>query len=422
MFKNVNFLILIFGQIVSIFGSALVRFSLSFYILDITGRADYFAFSMAFSVLPVVIFSPIAGVIADRYNRRNLMILYDLANFMIVVLAGFYSFYFTLNLVSITITIGLLAIVSTLYQPSVSASVPLIVNKVDLEKANGIVTIVLSLTQILAPLLGGLLLTFLHVNTILVSASVLFILAAIITSRLHMKFVKKVQTEAGWIKSALSDLHDGYDFLKTGNSNVRKFVGIGFLMNLIITPFFLIGTPYVVKVLFESSSELFGVSLGIFELSNILGAIIVTILGSKLSIFKVYKGIFFIAVCMLFLAFAMSPYLLQHGGGNILRYILYNLFTVPIVMTLIGVSILAISYIQKVTPDNHLGKIMALVTALVQIATPMGQIIYGFSFELLAGREYLIAIILAFITCLLALLVRYEFRVQISDGAEKMNS
>ena len=76
---------MVVGQIISILGSALLRFALSLFVLDITGRADLFAVLFAISSLPVLL-TPFGGAIADRFNRRNLMVLFDFISSGIVLI------------------------------------------------------------------------------------------------------------------------------------------------------------------------------------------------------------------------------------------------------------------------------------------------------------------------------------------------
>lgn len=78
-----DFNLMVVGQIISILGSALLRFALSLYVLDITGRADLFAVLFAISSIPILL-APLGGAIADRFNRRNLMVLFDFVSSVIV--------------------------------------------------------------------------------------------------------------------------------------------------------------------------------------------------------------------------------------------------------------------------------------------------------------------------------------------------
>ncbi len=72
---NKNFNLMILGQIISLFGASILKFALSLYILDITGKAEIFATILAVSSIPIIVFSPIGGAIADIFNRRNLMVI-----------------------------------------------------------------------------------------------------------------------------------------------------------------------------------------------------------------------------------------------------------------------------------------------------------------------------------------------------------
>ena len=79
-----DFNLVVLGQIVSMFGASLVRFALSLYVLDITGRADIFSTVYAISNIPRLLM-PLGGAIADRFNRRNLMVIYDFSSSFIVL-------------------------------------------------------------------------------------------------------------------------------------------------------------------------------------------------------------------------------------------------------------------------------------------------------------------------------------------------
>ena len=71
---NKNFTLLVIGQIISLFGNAMLRFSLSLYVLDTTGSASAFATILAISMIPTILLSPVGGVLADRMSRRHITI------------------------------------------------------------------------------------------------------------------------------------------------------------------------------------------------------------------------------------------------------------------------------------------------------------------------------------------------------------
>ena len=69
---NRNFILMIIGQIISLFGNAILRFSLSLYVLQVTGSASIFATILAVSILPTILLSPFGGILADRVSRRSI--------------------------------------------------------------------------------------------------------------------------------------------------------------------------------------------------------------------------------------------------------------------------------------------------------------------------------------------------------------
>ena len=153
---NRNFVLLIIGQALSMFGTVLLKFTVSLLILDLTSSAALFGTITAISYLPPVFLSLIAGIIADRNNKRNLMIALDgLYGIMAVLLV--LSLSFSNVLIWITIIMVGLAVVSSFETPVVQSSIPLIQEKHHLIQSNAIVSQINMLANLIGPLLAGLL-------------------------------------------------------------------------------------------------------------------------------------------------------------------------------------------------------------------------------------------------------------------------
>ena len=151
-----DFTMVVIGQIISLFGNAILRFALSLYVLSLTGSAAVFGGILALSMIPTVLLSPIGGVLADRLPRQRIMVVLDF------VTCGFilgYDFLFAASgsLAAITVFLVLLSLIQAVYQPSVQASVPSLVPEESLMAANGVVMQVQALASLLGPILGGVL-------------------------------------------------------------------------------------------------------------------------------------------------------------------------------------------------------------------------------------------------------------------------
>lgn len=72
-----DFTLVVIGRIISLFGNAVVRFALPLYLLNVTGSAAFFGITSACSVIPGILLTPVGGIIADRVNKRNIMVLLD---------------------------------------------------------------------------------------------------------------------------------------------------------------------------------------------------------------------------------------------------------------------------------------------------------------------------------------------------------
>ena len=84
--RSRNFILLVAGQGISLFGNMMLRFAMSMWVLDETGSATIFASVLAISIVPTILLSPFGGVLADRVNRRTIMVALDAISAVLVLL------------------------------------------------------------------------------------------------------------------------------------------------------------------------------------------------------------------------------------------------------------------------------------------------------------------------------------------------
>ncbi|WP_009904977.1 MFS transporter [Clostridioides difficile] len=220
---NKNFNLMILGQIISLFGASILKFALSLYILDITGKAEIFATILAVSSIPIIIFSPIGGAIADIFNRRNLMVIFDFSSSITVLVLALFLFNNNGSILLVGIIMTILSVISTMYQPTVQSSTPLLVDNEHLMNANGIVAGVASLTNIAGPVLGGVLYGVIGINAIIVISCVSFFLSAIMEIFIQIPFIKQEQT-SNIIKTIFIDINDGIVHICKENRFILKIL------------------------------------------------------------------------------------------------------------------------------------------------------------------------------------------------------
>ena len=133
--KSKNFILVVIGQIISLFGNAALRFALPLHLLQITGSPALYGVVSAAAFIPILIMSPIGGMCADRVNKRNIMVILDFITAGITV--GFLLLSRSVDpVLLIFVTLMLLYSISGFYQPSVQSSVPFLVSQDRLVSSN----------------------------------------------------------------------------------------------------------------------------------------------------------------------------------------------------------------------------------------------------------------------------------------------
>ena len=377
---NQNFVLLIIGQALSMFGTVLLKFTVSLLILDLTSSAALFGTITAISYLPPVFLSLIAGIIADRNNKRNLMIALDgLYGIMAVLLV--LSLSFSNVLIWITIIMVGLAVVSSFETPVVQSSIPLIQEKHHLIQSNAIVSQINMLANLIGPLLAGLLYSVVGktdlrgVQFIFWGCAICFFSAAILEA-----FVKIPKITLTPISNPLhaikKDLGESLYFLTSKQIYVFKAILLNTVFVFLIQPLITTGAPFIIRVVLNLSSVLNGLSQAFMGAAGLIGGIIAGVIANKFKTEKIYRLFWIMGISIA--AFGSS--LLFNLSAN-LTYIIFVIISIVIFISASIAGVYIMSAIQQNVPDNMLGRIMSFYSAIVSIALPIGILLYGYLYE-----------------------------------------
>ena len=365
---NQNFVLLIIGQALSMFGTVLLKF------------AALFGTITAISYLPPVFLSLIAGIIADRNNKRNLMIALDgLYGIMAVLLV--LSLSFSNVLIWITIIMVGLAVVSSFETPVVQSSIPLIQEKDSLIQSNAIVSQINMLANLIVPLLAGLLYSAVgkaylqDVRIIFLGCAICFFSAAILEA-----FIKIPQIALPPISNPLHtikrDLGESLYFLTSKQIYVFKAILLNAVFVFLIQPLITTGAPFIIRVVLNLSSVLNGLSQAFMGAAGLIGGIIAGAIANKFKTDKIYRLFWIMGISIA--TFGSS--LLFNLSAN-LTYIILVIIGIIIFMSASIAGIYIMSAIQQNVPDDMLGRIMSFYSAIVSVALPVGILVYGYLYE-----------------------------------------
>ncbi|GCF94885.1 MFS transporter [Enterococcus florum] len=395
-----NILYLMLGQFISVFGGSILRFALSLFVLDATGRADVFATVLAISSIPVL-FAPIGGAIADRFDRKRLMVLMDVANAVIALLL-FLVIGTSESILGIALLIFVLSIVGSFDTPVVGASIPLLVEEHELEKMNGLSNGILQLSNVVAPIIGGIFYGLIGAKVLVASSILFFVIAAIIESFLKIPFTKRTQT--GSLASMLTaDLKDGFREVKN-NQVMLKAIVIAALINFLLTPFFIVGLPIILRMGLQVNDTLYGIGMAVFSLASIVGAVFAGPLTKKIRFNNFYLIFTASGIALIGMNVVMSL-----AGGTI-GYLAVVVTEIIVGIMLSAISIYLISLLQKITPKHNLGKVMATIIAVAQCAVPLGQLLMGVLFKNTTVSVFVPVLFISGIVLLVSFLCFLMFR------------
>lgn len=385
--KNKNFIIIVIGQIISLFGNAIQRFSMSLYLLEFTGSTAIFANILAISTIPYILFAPIAGRLSDNINRKKIMVYLDL---FCSILIGGYAFILLRGNDSALIVgtvMFMLSVCATLYGPAVTASIPQIVEEDKLTSANGVINQVGSIVNFVGPILAGILYGLLGIKVIVIVNAVSFFVSAIMELFLDIPDVPKgnVSTESeisidsnekilsiNFVKKSFVDMKESFVYLKSEKKIVLGIIASYALCNIFLVPILSIVAPYFINVFLGLPSEVFGIVESICVLGMILGGFWISVKPNMFSMKKVHYTYF----PMIAGVIVMSTL----GFIKLNNYALAGIFALgglAIMLSLSLSNVLTLTFIQKQVPGEMLGRVSAFSTAVATISVAPGQLLFG---------------------------------------------
>ncbi len=369
-----DFTLVVIGQIISLFGNAILRFALPLYLLRQTGSPALFGAVGAAAFIPAVLCAPIGGVVADRVNKRNIMVLLDLSTAAFIL--AFSLLLDRVPLIPLMVScLMLLYGVAGAYQPSVQASIPLLAEPDQLTSANAVINMVGTLSGLLGPVIGGVLFGAFGIRPILWVSIGCFFLSAVM--ELFIRIPHHPREAAGSVLSIVRrDLGESWRFVRRERPVFLSVMLVLALFNLVLSAALVVGIPVaVVQVLGMSDSRL-GLTQGALGLGGLFGGVLTAFLGKRLPL---RRGNFVLLAASLTSAGMGAALLPGVPPGLGWWGVTVMSFAVMVLSTMLVVVLSAA--VQGQTPPELLGKVMAFIMAVSNCAAPLGQAVYGALFE-----------------------------------------
>ncbi|MDY3018327.1 MAG: MFS transporter [Blautia sp.] len=395
-----NFTFLILGQVSSLIGNFSLKFALSMYILEQTGSASVFAGLLAAAMLPTILLSPFGGILADRANRRNIMVALDFLSGLSVLIAGF-AVPSEHDIFAIGTLLLILSVLGAFESPTVQACIPQMLSGDNLIKGNAIVSQVASIASLITPFLGSIFYTVLGIRPVFYTTSICFFVTAFLECFIlldHKKSQSKIKLSSVIKEEFSVSMH----FLCRQQPGILKLLLLAALVSLFVTGTAVIGFPYLVRTILGLSSNHYGIAESAMGIASVSGSLLVVLLAKKIHSRH---------LCIVLISFGIC--LVPCGIAFILPLSTFPRYLILLIMFCtcqLGCSMFstyAVSLIQSKTPEHLMGKVMSYVFTLSMCAQPAGQVIYGALFDHFSDNVYFVLIPSGLLICLIGLLSRH---------------
>lgn len=399
---NRDFTLVAIGQLISLFGNAILRFALALYVLDATGSAAVFGSVTAIAVIPTILLSPFGGILSDRVNRRNIMVALDFATAALAL--GLGLLLSEENAVTlITAALLLLSVIQACYTPSVNSSVPLLQAEENLVKANAVVSQVSMLANLIGPVLGGVLYGLFGAMPIILVSGVCFFLSAVLELFIHIPF-QPLDAKTSILQIVKDDLRESIRFMTREQPDILRITLMIAVYSLFVVSTITVGLPYMVRTVLGLSSQLYGAAEGLMAAAGIAGGIASGFLADRLKTSRLYWLLVLSGAALVPVG---AAFLLDCGPMTC--YIVITICIMAMQLLIALFSIFMLSLAQGRTPSHLLGKMTAYIMTLTMCAQPVGQALYGVLFDRFAGSLYLPLIATALIAAAIGLASRGLF-------------
>ena len=358
--SSLRFLIIWIGQLISSIGSGLTAFALGAYVFQLTGLATIYSLILLSAFLPSLLLKPIGGTLADRMNRKKLMIIGDFGSAIGIIFIIAMMFMGIKNLWVIYFGSIISSIFVALQNPAYKASVTDLVDKEFYTKASGLLQLAESSKYLISPIIAGFLLQIIDIKEILLIDAGTFLIAVFTVLLIRPNFTdtKPMITAQNFI----GDFMEGFRYLFAKKE-------IMLLVSIISLIAFFIGLLQALlgpMILSFTNSKTFGISQTIATTGMLIGSSLISIFGKSnqkiqlLSLSLIFSGLFFALL-------GISP--------NILMITLFG-FLFFLALPLVNTSL---DVLVRSQVENHMqGRIWSIVSLISQLGMAISFGIAGF--------------------------------------------
>lgn len=400
------------GLSVSRLGSLIYTFAIGLYVLKLTGSGQSFAMTLLLGILPRVILGPIAGNLADRMNKKLLVVGSDVFSGLLMSGLFFYGISGELTLPVIYVATLLLSISAVMLDTAFGAAQRDIVRLESLTKMGSLRHSLESIINLASPMIGGLIYAILPISAFLLINGISFFISALSEMFIDFQFNKEENREIPEKQSFIQDMKSGFSYFKQDKLLIAIAIS-ALMLNFFLSSMSVV-IPYTVIEVLGINETLFGLSSSVMSLGALGGAILMGKLNRGLTRSFFLKAAFFLG--LFFTLIGVSTNSLFGSGTSVLALITFFAFLTIASATVLNIPI-GVFFQTRVEPA-YLGRVSSIVGSLVHAVMPLSYIFFGFLTDKVSPFIILTVNGLAFLFIVLMMAKSATFQ-ELDNHAEK---
>ncbi|WDV47559.1 MFS transporter [Clostridiaceae bacterium M8S5] len=378
-----NFFLFVVGSFISSFGTEIYTYAISLYVLRLTGSGLSYASTYISKIIPVILFNPIGGVLADKLDKKKLIVIMDTCNGLLFITLSVIAIKTRLTLPIILVSIFISSTLTTIFNISIESAKPNIVSKDKLLSINSASRIISSSSIILGPVLGGLVFAFIKIEFFMIVNGVSFIISAIIELAIVFKSSKQISNDLNIIE----DIKEGLNYIYSNKGIINLFM-LFIILNFSLTFGISIPMPYIVDQVLELGSKTLGIIQSGFPIGMIVGSFMIKKLLKENNYTKV------LVITSLLIAVGMIIFGLPLLRRNLFSDMFYISF-IWIILFLLGGSVACIDIpyfylLQKRIPEYIRGRVISTGICFIKTSVPLASLLAGICLDF--TPEYILPI------------------------------
>ncbi|MES5845461.1 MULTISPECIES: MFS transporter [unclassified Bacillus cereus group] len=375
---KLNFFILVFGRLISGIGSAILKFGLSLYVLDITGSAVSFSLMLASSLLPGILVYMLMGNYVDSHNKKKIMVWTDILNGIIVLLfcGLFYNQFGNITiLIVFTIIVGF---VQSLFELTIQSSVANVFPKEQVAKVDSAILGIGSIINVLGPVIGAFAYNSIGIKLIFLTNAITFLIAGF--STMFLKYNHNVEKKDWELNGSYLEKSKVIFRYLEKEKGIKALLIFAVVINVIYSPMINFVVPYISYNVLRVSSFQLSIIQASWAIGEIIGAIII---GSRKSVVPALKKLILLIQiqALLVISWICLNFSVFQSEGNWLVTIAFSLIMIAIGVFNVIQLIPVYTFFQTYVPEELRARFIGIVGTSFMVSVPFGMAVFGFILE-----------------------------------------